>query len=51
VTGFLTTGSPDFLSRDGDASLLAVALEPTRDRARQEAGERIADARSPGNLG
>jgi uncharacterized membrane protein YdfJ with MMPL/SSD domain len=44
VTGFLTTGSPDFLSRDGDASLLAVALEPTGDRARQEVGERIADA-------
>jgi uncharacterized membrane protein YdfJ with MMPL/SSD domain len=44
VTSFLTSGGRDFISRDGDATYLAVALEPTDDRARQDAAERIADS-------
>jgi uncharacterized membrane protein YdfJ with MMPL/SSD domain len=44
VSSFITTGSADFISRDGDASYLAVGLEPTEDRARQDAAERIADS-------
>jgi uncharacterized membrane protein YdfJ with MMPL/SSD domain len=42
VTSFLSTGARDFISRDGDATYLAVGLEPTGDRARQNAAERIA---------
>src|SRR5919106_305443 len=42
VTSFLSTGSRDFVARDGDATYLAVALEPTDDRGRLEAAERIA---------
>jgi RND superfamily putative drug exporter len=44
VSSFLTTGSRDFVSRDGDSTYLAVALEPTDDRGRLDAGERIADS-------
>jgi uncharacterized membrane protein YdfJ with MMPL/SSD domain len=44
VTSFLTTGARDFISRDGNASYLAVGLTPTEDRARQDAAERIADS-------
>ena len=44
VSSFAGTGSRDFVSRDGDAAYLAVALEPTDDHARQDAAERIADS-------
>jgi uncharacterized membrane protein YdfJ with MMPL/SSD domain len=44
VTGFLSTGSSDFVSRDGRSTYLAVALEPTGDHARQQAAARIADS-------
>lgn len=43
VIGYLDTGSPDFLSRDGKATYLAVALQPSDDKARQEAASRIND--------
>ena len=42
VSSYLTTGSRDFISRDGNSTYLAVALAPTGDRARQDAAERIA---------
>ena len=41
VVGFAETGSPDFLSADGDATYLAVSLTPTEDKAQQEAADRI----------
>src|ERR671937_65301 len=41
VASFLTTGARDFISRDGDATYLAIGLEPTEDRARQDAAEKI----------
>jgi RND superfamily putative drug exporter len=44
VASFLTTGARDFISRDGDATYLAIGLEPTEDRARQDAAEKIADS-------
>jgi uncharacterized membrane protein YdfJ with MMPL/SSD domain len=44
VSSFLTTGSRDFISRDGDSTYLAVALEPTDDQDRHDAAERIAGA-------
>jgi uncharacterized membrane protein YdfJ with MMPL/SSD domain len=44
VSSFLSTGSQDFISRDGRSTYLAVALEPTDDHARQDAAERIADS-------
>jgi uncharacterized membrane protein YdfJ with MMPL/SSD domain len=43
VTGFLETGSPDFVSKDGDSTYLAVALKPTDDKELQEAASRIND--------
>jgi uncharacterized membrane protein YdfJ with MMPL/SSD domain len=42
VSNFLTTGSREFISRDGESTYLAVALEPTDDLARHDAAERIA---------
>jgi RND superfamily putative drug exporter len=50
VSSFLSTRSGDFVSRDGDSTYLAVALEPTDDHARHDAAERIADllAGTPG---
>ena len=42
VSSFLTTGSRDFISTDGDSTYLSVALEPTEDLARHDAAERIA---------
>src|SRR5215217_8099112 len=42
VSSFLSTRSQDFISRNGDSTYLAVALEPTADHARQDAAERIA---------
>ena len=44
VSSFLTTGSRDFVSRDGDSTYLAVALEPTDDRGRLDAAGHIADS-------
>jgi uncharacterized membrane protein YdfJ with MMPL/SSD domain len=44
VSSVLDGGASDFLSRDGDATYLAVALEPTDDDSLQDAAERIADA-------
>ncbi len=41
MVGFAETGSPDFLSADGDATYLAVSLTPTEDKAQQEAADRI----------
>src|SRR6266508_2602036 len=43
VSSFLDTGSRDFISREGDSTYLAVSLAPTRDHARQDAAQRIAD--------
>ncbi len=43
VTGFYDTRSRDFVSRDGGATYLAVALEPTGDKEWQEAGADIAE--------
>jgi len=50
VASFVSTGSRDFVSRDGRSTYLAVALGPTGDRARQDAAARIAEsfARTPG---
>ena len=44
VSSFATTGARDFVSRGGDSTYLAVALEPTDDDALQDAAERIADS-------
>ena len=44
VTSFVSTGSPEFVSRDGNSTYLAAALRPTEDDARQDAGARIADS-------
>jgi uncharacterized membrane protein YdfJ with MMPL/SSD domain len=44
VSGFLSTGSSDFVSGDGDSTYLAVALAPTDDHGRHDAAERIADS-------
>jgi RND superfamily putative drug exporter len=43
TASYLNTGSRDFLARDGRSTFVAVALEPTGDRPRQEAAARIAD--------
>ncbi len=43
VSGYYTTGSRDFVSRDGDATYLAVSLKQTDDKKWQEAGGEIAD--------
>ena len=42
VTGFAETQSDAFVSRKGDATYLSVGLEPTEDRERQEAADRVA---------
>jgi uncharacterized membrane protein YdfJ with MMPL/SSD domain len=44
VASFYTTGSRDFISRDGSSTYLAVQLAPTDDREMQDAGERISSA-------
>ena len=41
VSGFLSTSSSDFLSREDDATYLAVALATTEDKAQQEAADGI----------
>jgi uncharacterized membrane protein YdfJ with MMPL/SSD domain len=43
VTGYLETQSLDFVSRDGSATYLAVSLNPTGDKERQDAAKAIAD--------
>jgi uncharacterized membrane protein YdfJ with MMPL/SSD domain len=43
VTSYLSTGARDFISNAGNATYLAVGLQPTEDRARQDAADRIAD--------
>ncbi len=43
VSGYLDTRSPDFLSRDGDSTYLAVSLKPTDDKEQQDAAKQIAD--------
>ena len=43
VTSYLSTGANDFISNGGDATYLTVGLQPTEDRARQDAADRIAD--------
>jgi uncharacterized membrane protein YdfJ with MMPL/SSD domain len=43
VTSFLDTRSPDFVSRNGDATYLAVSLKPTDDKELQDAAKAIAD--------
>jgi uncharacterized membrane protein YdfJ with MMPL/SSD domain len=44
VTGYLETHSPDFVSKNGTSTYLAVSLKPTDDKAMQDASERIADS-------
>jgi uncharacterized membrane protein YdfJ with MMPL/SSD domain len=44
LAGFLTTGSRDFVSRDGRSTYLAIGLEPTDDQARHDAAERIEES-------
>jgi uncharacterized membrane protein YdfJ with MMPL/SSD domain len=41
VASFYTSGSRDFVSRDGSSTYLAVQLSPTDDDAIQDAGERL----------
>jgi RND superfamily putative drug exporter len=43
VSDYYTTGSRDFVSRDGRSTYLAVALRPVDDKKYQEAGGDIAD--------
>ena len=43
VTGYYDTRSRDFVSEDGSATYLAVALRPTDDKQWQEAGAAIAE--------
>ena len=43
VSGYYTTRSADFVSRDGKSTYLAVALKPTDDKEWQEAGADVAD--------
>src|SRR5437899_2771650 len=43
VTSYLETHSPDFLSKNRDATYLAVSLKPTDDKSKQDAAKRIAD--------
>jgi RND superfamily putative drug exporter len=43
VSGYYTTRSRDFVSKDGNSTYLAVALKPDDDKEWQEAGGDIAD--------
>ena len=47
VSSFYSTASDAFVSRQGDATYLAVSLSPTDDDETQEAGERIVDELAP----
>jgi uncharacterized membrane protein YdfJ with MMPL/SSD domain len=44
VASFYTTGSRDFVSRDGGSTFIAVQLSPTEDDEIQDAGKRISAA-------
>ena len=46
--GYYDTRSPAFVSRDGHATYFAVALKPTDDKERQDAGDEIADSSPAG---
>jgi uncharacterized membrane protein YdfJ with MMPL/SSD domain len=46
VTGYAETRSDAFVSRDGDSTYLAVGLEPTEDKERQDAADRVAESLS-----
>jgi RND superfamily putative drug exporter len=50
ISGYLQTGSADFISRGGRSTYLAVSLKPTDDKELQEAASRIEDdlASEPG---
>jgi uncharacterized membrane protein YdfJ with MMPL/SSD domain len=43
VTSYLDTRNPSFVSNNGDATYLAVALKSTDDKERQDAAQAIAD--------
>jgi uncharacterized membrane protein YdfJ with MMPL/SSD domain len=43
VTSYLDTRSPDFISRSGDATYLAISLKSTDDKEQQDAAKAIAD--------
>jgi putative drug exporter of the RND superfamily len=43
VTSYYDTNSSDFVSRDREATYVAVALRPTADKAQQDAASSIAD--------
>jgi uncharacterized membrane protein YdfJ with MMPL/SSD domain len=43
VASYYSTGSRDFVSRDGDSTYLGARLAPTDDDVRQDAGARIAE--------
>jgi uncharacterized membrane protein YdfJ with MMPL/SSD domain len=43
TTSYYDTRSSDFVSHDGDATYIAVALRPTDDKAQQDAASSIAD--------
>src|SRR4051794_18930324 len=43
ATSYYDSGSRDFVSHDGDATYIAVALRPTADKAQQDAASNIAD--------
>jgi uncharacterized membrane protein YdfJ with MMPL/SSD domain len=43
VVGYAETRSPDFISKDGHTTYLAVSLKPTGDKDLQDAGTRIKD--------
>ncbi len=43
VNGYLETQNPDFISKDGSSTYLAVSLKPTDDKELQDAASRIED--------
>jgi RND superfamily putative drug exporter len=43
VVGYAETRSPDFISKDGRTTYLAISLKPTGDKDLQDAGQRIKD--------
>ena len=46
VTGFAQTGSPSFISRQGDATFLAVSLDSTDDAVQQETAAELSESLS-----
>jgi uncharacterized membrane protein YdfJ with MMPL/SSD domain len=43
IAGYQETRNPDFISRDGRTTYLAVSLKPTGDKQVQDAGKKISD--------